>query len=79
MAYDILLMMEYQATNDHVVQSLDDDLKKEIELKIIISWERKILLKRCELAESKDDDDERLLRWNDDVDDLKKKKKFNLK
>ena len=35
-------------------------------------WERKaVLLSRWELAESNDDDDERLLRWKDDVDDLK--------
>jgi hypothetical protein len=71
MAYEILLMMVYQATNDHVVQSIDDDL----ELRIIIYWNKKTkhLLKRCELAEINDDDDERLLRWKDDVDDLKKK------
>jgi hypothetical protein len=36
MAYEILLKMEYQATNDHVVQLIDDDLfKYDDELEVV--------------------------------------------
>ncbi len=50
-------------------------LKNRISNSYLLRYKKKCLLKRCELAESKDDDDERLLRWNDDCDDLQRNKK----